>query len=156
VVAIIAILAAIAVPNFLEAQVRSQVSRAHSDMRSLANALESYSVDHNNYPPIRLGTTLLSRYRRLDRLTTPVAYITTAPIDPFYEYKSAADTFGGQRPVYVCWDPSETDVNKASPTGAFMYMPEERMRKGRWTLISAGPDRDYEQPATNYLGIVMK
>ena len=44
VVAIIAILAAIAVPNFLEAQVRSKVSRARADMRSLATGLESYFV----------------------------------------------------------------------------------------------------------------
>jgi prepilin-type N-terminal cleavage/methylation domain-containing protein len=50
VVAIIAILAAIAVPNFLEAQVRSKVSRAHSDMRSLATAIESYMVDNNGFP----------------------------------------------------------------------------------------------------------
>jgi prepilin-type N-terminal cleavage/methylation domain-containing protein len=50
VVAIIAILAAIAVPNFLEAQVRSKVSRAHSDMRSLATAIESYMVDNNKFP----------------------------------------------------------------------------------------------------------
>ena len=50
VVAIIAILAAIAVPNFLEAQVRSKVSRAMADMRSLATALECYAVDYNRYP----------------------------------------------------------------------------------------------------------
>ncbi len=47
VVAIIAILAAIAVPNFLEAQVRAKVSRARSDMRSIAVAIESYAVDNN-------------------------------------------------------------------------------------------------------------
>ena len=45
VVAIIAILAAIAVPNFLEAQVRAKVSRSKTDMRSTATALESYRVD---------------------------------------------------------------------------------------------------------------
>lgn len=39
VVAIIAILALIAVPNFLEAQIRSKVSRAKSDLRSIATAL---------------------------------------------------------------------------------------------------------------------
>ena len=50
VVAIIAILAAIAVPNFLEAQVRSKISRAKADMRTLATAVESYVVD-NNQPP---------------------------------------------------------------------------------------------------------
>ena len=51
VVAIIAILAAIAVPNFLEAQVRSKVSRVKTDMRSLATAIEAYRLDHNVYPP---------------------------------------------------------------------------------------------------------
>ncbi len=51
VVAIIAILAAIAVPNFLEAQTRAKVSRVKSDMRTVATALESYRVDGNKYPP---------------------------------------------------------------------------------------------------------
>ena len=51
VVAIIAILAAIAVPNFREAQVRAKVSRAKSDMRSLVTAIEAYRVDTNHYPP---------------------------------------------------------------------------------------------------------
>jgi len=50
VVAIIAILAAIAVPNFLEAQTRSKVSRTASDMRSVAVAVEAYRVDNNDYP----------------------------------------------------------------------------------------------------------
>ena len=51
VVAIIAILAAIAIPNFLEAQTRSKVSRVKSDQRSSSIALESFSIDHNWYPP---------------------------------------------------------------------------------------------------------
>jgi len=50
VVAIIAILAAIAVPNFIEAQSRAKISRAKADMRSLATAIESYAVDNNQYP----------------------------------------------------------------------------------------------------------
>ena len=49
VVAIIAILAAIAVPNFLEAQVRAKVGRSVSDMRTMVTGLESYAVDHNGY-----------------------------------------------------------------------------------------------------------
>ena len=40
VVAIIAILAAIAVPNFLEAQTRAKVARSVADIRTLATALE--------------------------------------------------------------------------------------------------------------------
>ena len=83
VVAIIAILAAIAVPNFLEAQVRAKVSRAKADVRSLTTALEAYRVDSTNYPATILyyGPGLISR---LIPLTTPVAYITSIPIDPFY------------------------------------------------------------------------
>jgi prepilin-type N-terminal cleavage/methylation domain-containing protein len=51
VVATIAILAAIAVPNFLEAQVRSKVARSIDDMHALAAALEAYWIDHRAYPP---------------------------------------------------------------------------------------------------------
>ena len=55
VVAIIAILAAIAVPNFLEAQVRAKVSRTISDMRTLNTAIEAYAVDFNLHPPNTRG-----------------------------------------------------------------------------------------------------
>jgi len=51
VVAIIAILAAIAVPNFLEAQVRAKVSRVKSDFRTIGVGLEAYAVDTNSYLP---------------------------------------------------------------------------------------------------------
>lgn len=50
IVSVIAILAAIAVPNFLEAQVRSKISRARSDMAMISAALESYRLDHGFYP----------------------------------------------------------------------------------------------------------
>ena len=46
VVAIIAILAAIAIPNFIEAQVRAKVSRCREDMRSIAVALELFAKEH--------------------------------------------------------------------------------------------------------------
>jgi prepilin-type N-terminal cleavage/methylation domain-containing protein len=88
VVAIIAILAAIAVPNFLEAQMRSKVSRTKSDMRTMATALESYFVDNNKYPPdyteVLRGVPRFSvLIQRHAVLTTPVAYITTVLTDIF-------------------------------------------------------------------------
>ena len=81
VVAIIAILAAIAIPNFLQAQVRAKVSRAQSEIRSIVNGLESYSVDENAYPDtwFGFGTGTMG----LIRLTTPIAYITSIPNDIF-------------------------------------------------------------------------
>jgi prepilin-type N-terminal cleavage/methylation domain-containing protein len=85
VVAIIAILAAIAVPNFLEAQVRSKVSRAKADMRSLATALEAYAVDNNIYPPNDAGGTQSQfRLNKVVVLTTPIAYMTSFSSDPFF------------------------------------------------------------------------
>jgi prepilin-type N-terminal cleavage/methylation domain-containing protein len=50
VIAIILILIAIALPNFLEAQIRAKVSRTNSDLRAYEIALESYNVDYKRYP----------------------------------------------------------------------------------------------------------
>ena len=96
VVAIIAILAAIAVPNFLEAQTRSKVSRIKSDQRSLATAVESYAVDYTRVPigrsvildsdinPSGIGKDNLKVDMRVyQQLTTPVAYLTFIPTDIF-------------------------------------------------------------------------
>jgi prepilin-type N-terminal cleavage/methylation domain-containing protein len=111
VVAIIAILAAIAVPNFLEAQVRSKVSRGRADMRSLVTALEAYGVDNRTYPPAGdrdvcdnnpvSGTAFHSRIPTF--ITTPIAYITSIPIDPFV---SSNTTFSS-----TCY-PEATQVGK--------------------------------------------
>ncbi len=110
VVAIIAILAAIAVPNFLEAQTRSRVSRAQSDMRSLATGIESYFIDYNQYPAAtaqadlthdwdqlqdvsgdasRFGSTFARKDLQsaanpgANSMTTPVSFITSIFPDPF-------------------------------------------------------------------------
>lgn len=50
VVAIISILAAIAIPNYLDAQVRSRVSAAKANMRTVATKIEMYQVDWGKYP----------------------------------------------------------------------------------------------------------
>ncbi len=80
VVAIIAILAAIAVPNFLEAQTRAKVSRVKNDVRAVSTALETYAVDHQKYPPDAYDWGGLNGCYHL---TTPQAYMTTYPTDPF-------------------------------------------------------------------------
>ena len=86
VVAIIAILAAIAVPNFLEAQTRAKISRVKSDMRSMATATEAYRVDNTQYPAWGLPYYEMGNIMwvtRQMRLTTPIAYITSLASDPF-------------------------------------------------------------------------
>jgi prepilin-type N-terminal cleavage/methylation domain-containing protein len=47
VVAIIALLASIAVPNFLRARKRSQASRILEDLRVLDQATDEYAIDNN-------------------------------------------------------------------------------------------------------------
>jgi general secretion pathway protein G len=50
VVAIIGILAAIAIPNFLQAQIRAKVARVKAEHRNINTALEAYAVDYSHYP----------------------------------------------------------------------------------------------------------
>lgn len=84
VVAVLAILAAIALPNFLEAQLRSKVSRSMTDLRTLAVGLEAYAVDWNRYPSgNRWGVagargSIAGDPTVLERTSTPVAYLTNA------------------------------------------------------------------------------
>ena len=141
VVAIIAILAAIAVPNFLEAQVRAKTSRAKADMRNMATAIESYRIDNGSYPE---GTDNPNKYpeqiqeflgplgpgfytfrsRTTDGrsvgeafagITTPVAYINSIPADPFAEHAAAFLTYAYR---------NAKDVDNG------------------WILTSVGPDTD--------------
>jgi len=56
VIAIIGILAAIAIPNLLNAVQRGKQKRTMSDMRTLATAIEAYAVDNNLYPPASCPT----------------------------------------------------------------------------------------------------
>jgi prepilin-type N-terminal cleavage/methylation domain-containing protein len=116
VVAIIAILAAIAIPNFLAAQTRSKVSRAKGEQNMLATGLEAYFIDANVYPspgrgefyPPEAGDGTAGYAAGNDgglvpeALTTPVSYITAVPRDPFkkngrgyYEYGGGPGISGG-------------------------------------------------------------
>ncbi len=50
VIAIIGILAAIAIPNLLNALQRGKQKRTMADMRNVAIAIESYNIDNSRYP----------------------------------------------------------------------------------------------------------
>lgn len=138
VVAIIAILALIAVPNFLEAQTRAKVSRVKADMRSLATALGAYHVDYNHFPYFD-GYSYPPRYNeisyRLIPLTTPVAYLTSVAIrDPFLR---------GDDSTY----------DDGMPRLTYNYRNHEFWRSGNhpwldvpvWVLNSLGPDSAPQQ-----------
>lgn len=88
VVAVLAILAAVAVPHFLEAQTRSKVSAAKANLRVLSGGIEMYFADHTAWPPSR-GLVPEDPYgiyadKQLSRITTPIAYVTAGSFrDPF-------------------------------------------------------------------------
>lgn len=71
VVAIIGIIAAIAIPNLLNAIDRGKQKRTMADLRSIGTAIEAYSIDNNQYPVVTTMPTL-------EAVVEPL-YIRTAP-----------------------------------------------------------------------------
>jgi prepilin-type N-terminal cleavage/methylation domain-containing protein len=141
VITIIAILSSIMLVNYLESTVRAKVSRTHSDMRVTANALEMYFVDHNTYIHFLRsdGGSLVDQVvvpmsRRLSPLTTPVAYITTVPLDIF---GTVATADGSPLVFFDTYDYADVASMKkiGSNKGAGVTSG------GMWRLSSPGPDR---------------
>ncbi len=149
VVAIIGILASIAVPNFLNAQIRAKIARSEADMRAIKMALAQYQIDHNEYPPYSPG--ISGRMTRLIRLTTPVAYMSSIPYDPF----RPRDLTTRDGDIYPYW-PVETADDKRNK-GQFSHMPRVRDAKGTFILLGAAPNGLYEpSTAEGALGIHME
>ncbi len=154
VVAIIAILAGIAVVNFLEAQTRAKVARAKSDLRTIATGLEFYRTDYPAYPAYHYAQNDTAEngwsfhvggdmsnifvsppFLGNNPLTTPVAYLNQPPRDVFgklanIDSPETADYW------YVNWDYAITKV-----TGGFQGVFNDlRAEHGSWRIHSSGPD----------------
>ncbi|MBD3266583.1 prepilin-type N-terminal cleavage/methylation domain-containing protein [bacterium] len=132
VVAIIGILAAIAVPNFLNAQIRAKVANVQSDFKAYQTSLESYYVDNNTYPVDSDNSWPIG----FSMLTTPIPYMSTLALEPFVR----AD----QEFVYGAGDSSsapyyemgtDTTWERRSPN------PDKR-KGGTWSITSTGPDAE--------------
>ena len=174
VVAIIAILAAIAVPNFLEAQTRSKVARCKADMRNLSSAIEMYKIDCNVYPSSAPWEEWFPDYptdemrKGWGALTSPQAYLTSIPNDPF-----PPDLHPGDRPnQFNPWDKWYDYMDywwrnaywwrKGIHHGRYYTNPEisgDRTPTGGgydgvdcWSTSSLGPSRnvDYEVVSVEY------
>ena len=142
VVAIIAILAAIAVPNFLEAQVRSKVARVKSDQRTIATGLQAYAVDNNDYPPENTAEFGVDGYYiySLHQLTTPVAYLTTTSFtDPFLPTDKFLNQGGGGGATKFTPTMHYVSFNADWAAG---WCPQFK-RKGA-VVSSMGPDREHD------------
>jgi len=143
VVAIIGILAAIAVPNFLNAQVRAKIANTQADHRSLATALSSYRIDNNMFPPTP-NTSGSLRFARLAKLTSPVSYMSSVPLDPFRQGIDPGSTtlFEPEDSAYPLWDPEYVKARRSG--NSLDQIPGLKSGSGNYLLHGAGPDTDYE------------
>jgi len=107
VVAIIGIIAAIAIPNLLNAIDRGKQKRTMADMRSIGTAVESYAVDNNFYPRNQsaVPTSMLS----------PI-YIKTVPATDGWSntWIFASDTLGT---LYTITSQAKDATTEGSPAG---------------------------------------
>lgn len=81
VVTIIGILAAIAVPNFLNAAIRAKIAKSMSEQELIVWGLESYFIDNDVYP--QNATIGVTNPSDLVPLTMPVPYMSQLPYDVF-------------------------------------------------------------------------
>lgn len=147
VVAIIGILAAIAVPNFLNAQNRAKVARLVSDMKSMAMAEEQYRMDNGQYTfdaDCGVGSFEIGSYIPL---TTPVSYIGQIPREIFWneqsEFQNMDNVREGLRPVY-----EYTSRVSFSPNGTPNCRNNDNVHSTlgdigvEYLMMSVGPDAD--------------
>ncbi|MFH1744493.1 MAG: prepilin-type N-terminal cleavage/methylation domain-containing protein [bacterium] len=143
VVAIIGILAAIAVPNFMNARTRAAVARVIAELRNLSVALEQYALDNNGRYPDTNGTAQ-TVFKPLYKLTAPVPYMAALPDkDPFVPRHSISDMPGGTRDYW--WDPywlatfEQTVFYGVSNPDKACY----HVGPLRYILASVGPDQEF-------------
>ena len=158
VVAIIGILAAIAVPNFLNAQLRAKISRCQADMRAVSMAifqcqmernvmLLDYWDDDSSWAAERWENEFgkvgpRPPYNRFEEpyypLTSPISYLSAPPQDPFAKIEHSVG-FGanemGHSYIYCDKDP------KGGASGGGCGVSHHPVMKNlEHMLVSIGPD----------------
>jgi len=143
VIAIILILIGIALPNFLEAQMRAKVVRAHSDLRALVTALEGYQAEYRQYLNLWQTQNWRGRYdpnsitsHRLLPLTTPIKFIASIPPEAF---DLSREIPGFQADTYAYG--SQVSYDKE---GKFWRAMHDRKLKYQYCIRSIGPDRHFD------------
>lgn len=154
VVAAVTILSGIAVPVFLEAKVRANVSRAKADMRMVAMAMETYFADHGEYPlpDDENGDAIGENEYDSDPYDTRLPMGLTEPI-PYIEYR-LEDPFLASGPTearaYLLY--SKKYFDGAMGEGTYQTYLEELLGPDsvlqvEYIVLSRGPDLDHDEPA---------
>ena len=111
VVAIIGIIAAIAIPNLLNAIDRGKQKRTMADMRSIGTAVEAYAVDNNSYPTANTSAALKV-------LVEPI-YIKTMPIADGWSNNFQVDAVATQYTIYSFGKDGSGSTCTAGTTNTF-------------------------------------
>lgn len=154
VISIILILIAIALPNFLEAQIRSKVVKVKGEMQSISVSLESYFIDWNQYPwasefpninipataPIEPFELHLSSI-----LTSPIRYINELPRDIFNNLYTEDSDIN----LYAPYHYTSNDMNILlgdpelfNELTEFLFFQKKSIK---YFLLSHGPDSDHDE-----------
>jgi prepilin-type N-terminal cleavage/methylation domain-containing protein len=102
VVAIIALLAAIAVPGFLRARKRSQASRILNDLRLIDSAVDQYAIETNKASGAPVNVSDWTNYLKKNSLL----------------YNSGADIFGNP------YNGQTVDTLPKAPAGAWLALSD--------------------------------
>ncbi|MFB3785703.1 MAG: type II secretion system protein [bacterium] len=144
VVAIIGILAAIAVPNFLNARLKALTSRVQADMRTVSHAYQMYYLDRNAWPPHCDGP---AQHRFV---TTPVAYLNISAEDPFAQSETAKadtlwqNTWGQYHPeVAMAWNTKSYGFENGIQNDPEYFLAN---KNAAFFVMSFGPDGDLDSP----------
>ncbi len=155
VVAIIGILAAIAVPNFLNAQIRAKVARVQADFQAFGVALESYCIDNGKYPVVSncgavTDSMLFSGRMALRPLTTPTSYMSSLHKDPFNPDGQAPTPSGAilsEFGYYWYMDRYGRSYGSCGEVGGSRFFLNNNQK---WSMKSVGPDR--QENVNGFLG----
>lgn len=140
VVLVISILAAIAIPNFLNAQIRAKIAKSQSQLKTLSTAIQQFQLDHgimlvdnNDMYTTSWGKTRVQTMmnnvggvgsgvgRVFFPLTSPVSYLTNIPQDPFISKYHFI--------IFTPLDTGYADSGYGNP-GTYRYLdndPEEKL-----------------------------
>ncbi len=174
VIAIILILIAIALPNFLEAQMRAKVTASQGELRSLGIAIESFRIDYNEMlvdfwdegdtdaiqrlrrwnfcSPFNLADEVRNQRCILANLTSPVSYITSIPDDPFGgDVTETSDRLVAALDGTYFYGDNEADIPGDDHGIGALKNPQawffnlRALGEDEWVLLGRGPDSRVEE-----------
>jgi prepilin-type N-terminal cleavage/methylation domain-containing protein len=162
-VGILTILAAIAIPNYLEAHTRAKVAKVKAELRTVAIAVDTFETDHGEYPASRLYPCPIHPKEASSRptdwlanfhsLTTPIAYLPKVNfIDPFIKPRQRHKHLWFGDPTVRHWhDPGKHDEPMPAVAHDIIYCPPEDprdrlARDPQYTYMLAVSKIGYLQP----------